>query len=223
MQSKSNSNHSDVLAKLKNCSVIAIIRMAKQSDVSNTVECLVAGGVKCLEVTSNTPGYLHEISVARKRYPKTIIGAGTITSEYLAKEAISAGAQFLVTPNVNKEVICYANNNNIPILVGALTPTEICQAWDYGADVVKLFPAGEMGTQYCQGVLGPLNNIPLMAVGGIDIHNLPQWLSLDILGVGVGSKLCRVVAKDEDKLEQIKFVKEFMAIAENTINGKDKS
>ena len=222
MPNKLNSDQSGVLDNLKKCGVIAIIRMAKQSDVSNTVECLVAGGVKCLEVASNTPGYLHEISVARERYPNTIIGAGTITSEYLAKEAIKAGAQFLVTPNVNKDVICYANNN-IPILVGALTPTEICQAWEYGADIVKLFPAGEMGTQYCEGVLGPLNNIPLMAVGGIDIDNLSKWLSLDILGVGVGSKLCRVITNDEDKPDQIKFVNEFMAIAKNTINGKSKS
>ncbi len=169
--------------------VIVIIRVKQATSVMPMIEALVAGGVECLEVTSNTPGYLDSIAAARRRWPDLLVGAGTVTDVDIASAAIEHGAQFLVTPNTHPPVIDVAHAAGVPVAMGALTPTEVCIATAAGADVIKLFPAGQFGPGYIKAVKGPLNDVKLFAVGGVSADNVQQWADAGADGFGVGGKL----------------------------------
>ncbi|WP_010179148.1 bifunctional 4-hydroxy-2-oxoglutarate aldolase/2-dehydro-3-deoxy-phosphogluconate aldolase [Aquimarina agarilytica] len=184
--------------------LIAIIRSKSQSNVSVIIEALVDSGIKALEVTSNTAGFCEEIKKARLKYPNVLIGAGTITNVSLLKKAIDAGAQFIVTPNTNAEVVTYAHQQELPVFMGALTPTEICAANEAGADVVKLFPGNtqNMGIPYYKAIKGPLSDISLFAVGGIGLHNIKEWFDAGIQGVGVGGGLTSL--NENNSIEDIR-------------------
>ncbi|WJJ95274.1 bifunctional 4-hydroxy-2-oxoglutarate aldolase/2-dehydro-3-deoxy-phosphogluconate aldolase [Algibacter luteus] len=183
----------NIVAIIKKERVIAIVRTKTQLHISKLIQDLVEGGIKVIEITSNTPGYLEEIAKARKKYPDSdiIIGAGTVTNVKIADAAIQAGAQFLVTPNTNTEVIALAHRNNIPVAMGALTPTEICVAAEHGADIIKLFPAGDLGISYFKSVKAPLDTITYFVVGGINLSNIEEWIAAGISGVGLGSALTK--------------------------------
>ncbi len=184
-------NRQEKLAIITQEKLIAIIRSKSQSNVAVIIKALVDSGIKVLEVTSNTVGFSEEILKARKLYPNILIGAGTITNVNLAKKAVEAGAQFIVTPNTDASVVAYAHKNELPILMGALTPTEICTANEAGADAVKLFPGGieNIGIPYYKSIKGPLSDIALYAVGGISLNNIKEWFEAGIQGVGVGGSL----------------------------------
>jgi 2-dehydro-3-deoxyphosphogluconate aldolase/(4S)-4-hydroxy-2-oxoglutarate aldolase len=190
--------------------LIAIIRLNNSSSVQATLSCLVQGGVNALEITSNTPDFCLHIELARQQFPAVLVGAGTILNRELAKQAIAAGAQFLVTPNVNADVVEIAHDNNIPVLMGATTPTEIANAIAYGADIVKLFPANALSIDYYQALKGPFANTPMFAVGGISSNNASAWLSSGIQGVGVGSELAKEITSENAMTEHIRFIKQFM-------------
>ncbi|SER00786.1 2-dehydro-3-deoxyphosphogluconate aldolase / (4S)-4-hydroxy-2-oxoglutarate aldolase [Hyunsoonleella jejuensis] len=183
----------DIAAIIKKERVIAIVRTKEQLQIPELIQDLVEGGIKVIEITSNTPRYLEEIAKAKKRYANfdIIIGAGTVTNVQIANAAIKAGAQFLVTPNTNTEVLALAHHNNIPVAMGALTPTEICLAAGYGADIIKLFPAGDLGISYFKSVKAPLDTITFFVVGGINLSNIEEWIAAGISGVGLGAALTK--------------------------------
>src|SRR5690606_15283142 len=114
--------------------LVAIVRLKQQDQIAAVLESLVIGGIKALEITTNTPGFGEEIARARKHYPKILIGAGTVTDPDLAMMAINAGAQFVVTPNTDPEIISIAHQYDVPVLMGAATPTELNLAIRGGAD-----------------------------------------------------------------------------------------
>ncbi|MEP1445193.1 MAG: bifunctional 4-hydroxy-2-oxoglutarate aldolase/2-dehydro-3-deoxy-phosphogluconate aldolase [Paraglaciecola sp.] len=190
--------------------LVAIVRLKQQNQVAVTLKCLVDGGIEVLEITSNTPGYCEEIAKARAMYPDILIGAGTVINKQRAADAIAAGAQFLVTPNTNAAVVQIAHRHNIPVLMGAFTPTEIAQALEMEADIIKLFPAGEIGTDYLKGVQGPFDTTPFLAVGGIHLDNVEDWFAAGAAGVGVGNQLTRAIDSEQDKQDHIDFVKQFV-------------
>lgn len=202
------SNRQQIMAYINRYKLVAIIRLPQQKWVAATLDCLVEGGVKVIEITANTPGFCEEITHARTRHPHTLIGAGTITNALLAQQAIDAGAQFIVTPNVCKAVVDTAHTNDIPVLMGALTPTEIAQAVAYQADAIKLFPANAMGIEYCKNIMAPFTDVSLFAVGGINSANLQDWLSIGISGVGMGASLCAQINEHSNKSQAIKAISE---------------
>ena len=153
------------------------------------MERLVDAGINVLEITSNTPGFAEEILKAREKFPAAIIGAGTITNAGLAQKAISCNAQFLVTPNTNVDIISIAHQSNIPVLMGAMTPSEIAEAVEHGADFIKIFPAGALGLDYFKALLGPFNNVKFFAVGDISLSNALGWFKAGVVGIGIGSSL----------------------------------
>ncbi len=179
-------NRQDITKIIKSEKVVAILRAKNEADIAPVVDTLVDSDIKVLEITSNTPGYLTGITATKEKYPNILIGAGTVINTTIAEAAIKAGAQFLVTPNTNVDVIKFAHTHNIPVLVGALTPTEVCVAHENGADVIKLFPAGNFGVSYFKSVMGPLNNIEYFAVGGIKTNNTKEWFDAGAKGVGYG-------------------------------------
>jgi 2-dehydro-3-deoxyphosphogluconate aldolase/(4S)-4-hydroxy-2-oxoglutarate aldolase len=178
----------DILAIIKKEKAIAIVRTKEQLKVQQLIASLISRGIKVIEITSNTPSYSEEITNAKKRYLDSdiIIGAGTVTSSKIAKEAIKAGAQFLVTPNTNTDVIELAHNSDIPVIMGVITPTEICRAAQNGADIIKLFPAGNLGINYFKSIQTPLDTITFFVVGGINLSNIEEWIASGISGVGLG-------------------------------------
>lgn len=202
---------SSVVAKILNEKLVVIIRTKIQSQVPTIVSALVQAGVKVLEITSNTLGYESEISDARVKYPNVLIGCGTVTTVSRAHTAIDAGAQFLVTPNVNGEVVKYAHQFDIPVLMGALTPSEVCQSVEAGADLIKIFPADTFGLGYIKALLGPLDNVPLFAVGGIGNEDAKEWLQAGASGLGVGGKLTKLKG-DNDTSGIIQAAKELLEI-----------
>lgn len=178
-----------VINKIESAKIVAIIRSESSEDVRVTIENLVGAGITALEITSNTPNFCEHITWARSKFSDILIGAGTIINIELAEQAIQAGSQFIVTPNTDKDVIRKAQDNNITTLIGALTPTEIASAINYGADFIKVFPAGHLGIDYFKAMLGPFRGKRFIAVGAVNISNIASWFLAGAVGVGIGGTL----------------------------------
>lgn len=169
--------------------VVAIIRSAEPIDIVQTGLALVEGGIRYVEVTLNTPDALEGIESLRSALgERAQVGAGTILRPADALRAISAGSQFVVTPTLQPDSVEVCRKEGVPVLCGAMTPTEIQHAHNCGADFVKLFPAGTLGLDYIKNVLGPLPMVKIVPTGGITLENLSQFLK-PCPAVGVGSNL----------------------------------
>lgn len=192
--------------------LVVVVRLKQQADVPQVLKALVEGGVKVLEITSNTPGFLEEIAKARKLYQNVLIGAGTVTNSTLAKDSIDAGAQFLVSPNTNPEIVATAHAHRIPVLMGALTPTEIGVAENAGADIVKLFPSGNLGIAYFKAVSSPFSSVKFFAVGGINLDNAIEWLNAGVSGVGLGGSLVRPIHSEKEYEENVEIAKQLVEL-----------
>jgi len=172
--------------------LVIIIRSEKENDIPVIINAAVKGGVKVLEITSNSINFEDNIRKAREQYPHILIGAGTIHTMELAQKAIAAGAQFLVTPNTIPPMADYAHDNGIPVMMGAYTPSEVAAAINAGADIVKLFPAESMGITYFKSIKGPFHDHKYFAVGGIRTNSIAKWLDAGIDGFGMGGSLVKL-------------------------------
>ena len=166
----------EVLRRLVETGALGIIRVEGTQDLVRIAKSLHAGGLKCLEITMTTPGALEAIEESRERLPDVLMGAGTVLDAVTAREAILAGAQFLVTPTVAPDVIEMAHRYGIPVIPGAMTPTEILACWEAGADMVNVLPASVLGPGYIKAVRGPLPQIPLVPTGGITADNAGDFI-----------------------------------------------
>lgn len=171
--------------------VIGILRGVEAGFFGEVMQTSFAAGLQAVEVTMNTARA--ELMVAENRPavpPGKLLGMGTIRNRDEARRAVDAGAMFLVTPNLDLDVIEYARSGNLPIVVGALTPSEVYRAWSSGATAVKVFPCGAMGgPAYIRELRGPFDHIPLVAVGGVTIDNLKDYFAAGAKAVGVGGSL----------------------------------
>ncbi|WP_338362990.1 bifunctional 4-hydroxy-2-oxoglutarate aldolase/2-dehydro-3-deoxy-phosphogluconate aldolase [uncultured Pseudoalteromonas sp.] len=201
-----NANRIKISNQIKQHKLVAILRLKQQSDVAALINCLVNAGINALEITSNTPGFAQEIAKARATYKNTLIGAGTIINTALAQQAIDAGAQFIVTPNTNQAVVELAHRHGLPVLMGALTPTDVANAIEYNVDIIKVFPAGSMGVNYFKALTGPFSDVPLMPVGGINIDNLTQWFAAGACAVAVSSDFSKPINTPEQHIELTNLV-----------------
>ncbi|MFH2059212.1 MAG: bifunctional 4-hydroxy-2-oxoglutarate aldolase/2-dehydro-3-deoxy-phosphogluconate aldolase [Pseudomonadota bacterium] len=193
--------------------VVGILRGIESQFFAAVMKTSFNAGLKAIEVTLNTKNALDMIQDNRPRVPKGhFMGAGTVCCLKEAKEAIDSGAMFLVTPNFNIDVIQYAVSCKIPVVAGALTPTEIYNAWKAGASMVKVFPCQVMGgPQYIKEVCGPFDSIPLCAVGGVTKENIQDYFKAGAQAVGVSSALFgkdALATKDIEKLTE--NVKQFI-------------
>jgi 2-dehydro-3-deoxyphosphogluconate aldolase/(4S)-4-hydroxy-2-oxoglutarate aldolase len=183
-------NQATLLERALSGRVVAIVRLPGPAPLVEVAEALVAGGIFTLEFTLTTPGALEAISACRARFGDTaVIGAGTVLDVHEARKCLAAGAQFLVSPGTDLDVIGAAQDADALSMPGALTPTEIITAWRGGADVVKVFPARQVGPQYIHDLRGPLPQIPLMPTGGVDERNAADYLRAGAVGVAVGGNL----------------------------------
>ncbi|MDH6673813.1 2-dehydro-3-deoxyphosphogluconate aldolase/(4S)-4-hydroxy-2-oxoglutarate aldolase [Paenibacillus sp. LBL] len=177
-------------AELKREKIVAIVRGITREQAGFVGEGLSQGGIRFMEVTMNTEGALHIMEDWRTRYDGAVyVGAGTVLDVEMAKEAVCAGAQFLISPNTDLSVIEYALEQGIDVWPGAMTPTEIVAAYAAGAEIVKLFPTASLGLEFIRELQGPLHHIPLLATGGVTLDNLADYFAAGAAAVGLGSSL----------------------------------
>ncbi len=196
--------------------IVAILRKVPSNKIIPTVQALSDGGIKLLEITMNSEKALESIYETRQIYDQNeiFIGAGTVLNLKMARDAIEAGAQFLISPNLDLSVISYAIERNIEIWPGVMTPTEIVNAWNAGVNAVKLYPADKLGSQYIKDIKAPLDNIPIIATGGINIENLEMYFKAGTDAVGVGGQLVQQGMIENNRFEDLKKLAEkFVEIA----------
>ncbi|MEB2780913.1 bifunctional 4-hydroxy-2-oxoglutarate aldolase/2-dehydro-3-deoxy-phosphogluconate aldolase [Algoriphagus sp. C2-6-M1] len=169
--------------------IVGIIRGQSLETILKIAQAYEDSGLTTLEITMNTEGAAKMISALRGKFPSLNIGAGTVCNLTELREALDAGAQFIVTPIIDETVIEHAVNEHIPIFPGAFSPTEIYRAWSLGASAVKLFPATQLGVQFIKDVLGPLDQIKLLPTGGVSKANIKSFFEAGACGVGMGSSL----------------------------------
>lgn len=180
--------------------ICAIVRGADSSKIDDLAKALIAGGIKIIEVTFNTDGAAEMISHLSKTYPnELLVGAGTVLDSETAKSAIDAGAKFILSPTLNTEVIKICNRYGVVPVPGIMTPTEALTAQEHGAHVVKVFPAGILTAAYIKQMLGPLNQLNIMAVGAVGLSNIHEFFEVGAQSVGIGSELVdkNLVANNE--------------------------
>ncbi|MFD5476516.1 bifunctional 4-hydroxy-2-oxoglutarate aldolase/2-dehydro-3-deoxy-phosphogluconate aldolase [Streptomyces hawaiiensis] len=181
-----------VTPQLGRTRVMAILRSADASGLPAVARALANAGITCLEVTLTTAGALDALARIRADLgPGVAVGAGTVITGDQARDALAAGAEFLVAPVVDTAVVRNAADRGIPCYPGAWTPTEVSQAWRAGAAAVKLFPANTGGPGHLRQLRAPLPEIPLVAVGGVGIDEARHYLDAGACAVGIGSPLLR--------------------------------
>lgn len=187
--------------------VIGILRGVEQDFFSEIMQASFAMGLEAIEVTMNTVGAEQIVAKHRGLVPAgKYLGMGTVRNPDEAERALAAGAMFLVTPNFDPAVIRFARSENVPIIVGALTPTEVYNAWAAGADMIKVFPCGGLGGPlYIRDLRGPFEQVKLVAVGGVTLENAPEYFAAGAAGVGVSSSLFgreALMSRDIDSLSE---------------------
>lgn len=193
--------------------VVTIVRGVYGEDCLKLAKAIYAGGIRLMEVTFDqskpeaTSQTTDTIRLLKKHMgDKMAIGAGTVTSVQLTELAAQAGAQFIVSPDTNEAVIRATVAADMVSMPGALTPTEVLQAHAYGADFVKLFPAGSMGAKYMKAVCAPINHVRMLAVGGVDENNAADFIAAGAVGIGVGGNLVNkkwIAAGEFDKITEL--------------------
>jgi 2-dehydro-3-deoxyphosphogluconate aldolase / (4S)-4-hydroxy-2-oxoglutarate aldolase len=183
---------SEISFRLTHPGLVAVIRTARGEDVLPVCEALAAGGIDALEITLTVPNALKAIREARDRFgPGVILGAGTVTSAQSCREAIKAGAEFIVSPIMRPEIVQAAHEAGRPVMLGAYTPTEAQAAHEAGADFVKIFPADRLGASYIKALLGPLPHLRIVPTGGVDLETIPEFIKAGCAALGVGSSLIK--------------------------------
>ncbi|GAA2269435.1 bifunctional 4-hydroxy-2-oxoglutarate aldolase/2-dehydro-3-deoxy-phosphogluconate aldolase [Actinomadura luteofluorescens] len=170
--------------------VVAVVRGRRADRVADVLDALVAAGVRCLEVTLNTPGALDALRAARDRLPAGVeVGAGTVRTRAEAEAAADAGASFLVAPDTRAEVAEAARDRSLRYYPGALTPNEVARAWDLGATAVKIFPANAFGPRYLRDLAEPFRDVRLLPTGGVGPDTAAEYLAAGAIAVGAGGSL----------------------------------
>jgi 2-dehydro-3-deoxyphosphogluconate aldolase/(4S)-4-hydroxy-2-oxoglutarate aldolase len=196
-----NKSHEPLTEQIRRHRIIAIMRHLPDDQVEPVFNALAEAGIRLIEITMNTAGAAEQISRVIGRFSGCmLIGAGTVSTTERARLALAAGAQFLVTPNLDLEVVELAKAHQCPIMPGVLTPTEMMAAVKAGVATLKLFPASQLGPAYVKDVLAPLDDLNLVAVGGVTQENAVEWLRAGCIGVGMGSSLL-----DKDLLRAGKY------------------
>lgn len=194
----------DTLQYILDHKLVAIIRLADYDKALEVASALAAGGIRVLEFTLTGRGAMDAIAAVRKALGDQIcVGVGTVLSVGDANASIDSGAQFVVTPAVRRAVIGVSIKRGVPIACGGFTPTELLEAHEAGAEIVKLFPAQQGGPRYLKDILAPLPFLKVMPTGGVSAENLRAYLDAGAVGVGLGGNLVSaqaVAAGDFDKI-----------------------
>ena len=181
-----------MLEHLKKSPLVPVLRKIRFEDSSFIVKALIEGGVRTVEITMETERATEIIRKTVDEFgSQTLVGAGTVLTIEDCINAINAGAQFIVAPVLNEQVVTYAVEQGIPVIPGVYSPSEMMRAYELGATAVKLFPAASVGPGFVKDVQGPLGHIPIMVTGGIDLANAHSYIDAGAIAVGAGSALLK--------------------------------
>lgn len=184
--------------------IVAVVRAPEATGLIEVLQALHAGGVTVAEVTFTVPGAAEVIREASRQLgDKMLLGAGTVLDSETARVALLHGAEFIVSPTVNPDVIQLARRYDKLVFPGAFTPTEILTAWEAGADVVKVFPAEVLGPAFFKAMRGPLPQVKLMPTGGVDLTTAAEFLKAGAVCLGIGSQLVDPTAIRERQFHNI--------------------
>jgi 2-dehydro-3-deoxyphosphogluconate aldolase/(4S)-4-hydroxy-2-oxoglutarate aldolase len=180
---------------IERAGIVAVVRVLDPARVRPAVEAILEGGIEALEITMSVPGAAGVIRDLAATLPASVVlGAGTVVDAVTAVEVIEAGARFVVSPVYRPAVLGACRERGAAVMPGCLTPTEILDAWDAGADIVKVFPATSLGPGFFKDLRGPLPNVKLMPTGGVTLDNPGEWLRAGAVAVGVGTALLEPAA-----------------------------
>ncbi|HEV7396661.1 MAG TPA: bifunctional 4-hydroxy-2-oxoglutarate aldolase/2-dehydro-3-deoxy-phosphogluconate aldolase [Pyrinomonadaceae bacterium] len=191
----------EVVTWLRKTGLIPVVRAESPEQAMRAVDAIKAGGVDIVEVTMTVPDAVGLIEKLAGKYAgEVLIGAGTVMNPETAQACIDAGAEFIVSPALNLETIAYCRSRDVAVLPGALTPTEVVQAWSAGADAVKVFPAGALGgASYLKSLKAPLPQIELVPTGGVSLKTAADFIHAGAMALGVGADLVDLKALKEDR------------------------
>jgi len=193
-----------IVRDIEDAGVIAVIRLASGAQLRAVTEALIEGGVRALEVTMTVPRAVSLIEELVSLLPSDVlVGAGTVLDPETASDVIRAGAKFVVSPVFRRSLIERCHRFEIPVMPGCFTPTEILDAWEAGADLVKVFPATALGPGYVKDVRGPLPQVRLVPTGGVTKENAGDWIRAGAVAIGVGTALVDRAAVDEQRFDAI--------------------
>jgi 2-dehydro-3-deoxyphosphogluconate aldolase/(4S)-4-hydroxy-2-oxoglutarate aldolase len=206
-----------VLQTIRDVGIIPVVRAQSAEEAMQAIDAIRAGGIPLLEITMTVPGAVGLIEEVIKRYgDEALVGAGTVLDGETARACILAGAQFVVSPALNVETIEVCRHNDVAVMPGALTPTEVVQAWTAGADFVKVFPAGAVGgASYIRSLKAPLPQIELVPTGGVSLKTAADFIKAGASALGVGADLVDLKAIREGQHNLItERAREFVKIVQ---------
>ena len=170
--------------------ILAILRNVPTDKVLNYAGAIMEGGIRFFEVALNSKDALEQIALLKKHYGhRAHIGAGTAITVERAKAAVEAGAEFLLAPSTDEDVLAWCRDNGVSMMPGALTPSDVSKCLRYGFSVIKLFPAGDMPKNYIKSLKGPFDETDYVAIGGVNRENMADFLAQGYIGVGMGSNV----------------------------------
>ena len=206
------------LARVLDTGIVAVIRASSGDLLADVAEALLAGGLDVMEITVTVPAAVTVLErVAERMGQRILLGAGTVLDPETARAALLAGAQFIVSPNTNLDVIRMCRRYGKLVMPGAMTPTEVVTAWEAGADIVKIFPSEITGPKYLKALHGPLPQIRLMPTGGVDLNTAAEFLRCGACALGIGGSLVEKKAVESGNLARIEtLARQFVEIVRQT-------
>ena len=199
--------------------IVPVVRASTPLEARIAIEAVCLGGIRVVEITMTVPGALEIIrEVIKSHGPDVLVGAGTVLNAESARRCLDAGAQFIVSPGLDLKTIELAQKENVLVMPGALTPTEIIAAWNAGADFVKVFPCGNVGgPKYIKALKGPLPQIPLIPTGGVTLENAAEFILAGSEALGIGGELVQIAALRAGKPEVVtETARKFVEIVKTT-------
>jgi 2-dehydro-3-deoxyphosphogluconate aldolase/(4S)-4-hydroxy-2-oxoglutarate aldolase len=205
----------DVIKQIREIGVIPVVRATTAEEAMRAIDAIREGGISVIEITMTVPNAFSLIELVTGRFGSdALVGAGTVLDVETAKSCIASGAQFIVSPALNFDTIAYCREQNVTVMPGALTPTEVVQAWNAGADFVKVFPAGAVGGPgYLKALKAPLPHIELVPTGGVSLENAADFIRAGAAALGVGADLVDIKAESSLITER---AKQFVEIVRQT-------
>lgn len=215
------SNKEKTLARIREMGLLAVIRGPSIEVTLDTVDALIKGGVRGIEITYTTPQAARVVQKLDEKFGEEILlGMGTLTKIGQVEEAKSAGARFIVSPHLEANLADAMVASGLGVMIGAFTPSEVVQAFTVGSDVVKVFPGSLGGPAYMKALRGPFPDIPMMPTGGVNPDNLVAWFQAGAFAVGAGSSLCPSSWAIEGRFDEItQRAKDFVAAVETARNS----
>jgi len=199
--------------------IVPVVRASSAREAHLAAEAVCKGGIPIVEITMTVPGAIDVIrELAKSVGQDVLIGAGTVLNPADAQRCLEAGAEFLVSPGFNEPTVALAVREEILIMAGALTPTEVMAAWGAGSDFVKVFPCGQVGgAKYIKALKGPFPQIPLVPTGGVNLATAAEFIEAGAAALGIGGELCHAEALKSNKPEVItETARKFVEIVSTT-------